>query len=148
MQDLQTLEEVEKIEQSLNNIDLNETIPLEATKTIKKKRVLSEKQLNVLAVAREKLKEKTKERQIQKRLEQQAIEDEVQKRLNEYKTGLEQKVVRKAISIKKKQIKKEAVLEEISDDETPIQKIKEIAKKKNHPAPQTAVNAQPQFIFV
>lgn len=148
MQDLQTLEEIEKIEQSLNNIDLNETIPLEATKTIKKKRVLSEKQLNVLALAREKLKEKTKERQIQKRLEQQAIEDEVQKRLNEYKTGLEQKVVRKAISIKKKQIKKEAVLEEISDDETPIQKIKEIAKKKNHPAPQTAVNAQPQFIFV
>ena len=87
-----------------------------------KKRVLSEKQLNVLALAREKLKEKTKERQIQKRLEQEAIEDEVQKRLNEYKTGLEQKVVRKAISIKKKQIKKEAVLEEISDDETPIQK--------------------------
>ena len=53
----------------------------------------------------------------------QAIEDEVQKRLNEYKTGLEQKVVRKAISIKKKQIKKAALLEEISDDETPIQKI-------------------------
>ena len=25
---------------------------------------------------------------------------------------------------------------------------KEIAKKKNHPAPQPAVNAQPQFIFV
>ena len=56
MQDLQTLEEVEKIEQSLNNIDLNENIPLEATKTIKKKRVLPEKQLNVLALAREKLK--------------------------------------------------------------------------------------------
>jgi len=148
MQDLQTLEEVEKIEQSLNNIDLNETIPLEATKTIKKKRVLSEKQLNVLALAREKLKEKTKERQIQKRLEQEAIEDEVQKRLNEYKTGLEQKVVRKAISIKKKQIKKEALLEEISDDETPIQKIKEIAKKKNHPAPQPPVSTKPQYIFV
>ena len=146
MQDLQTLEEIEKIEQSLNNIDLNETIPLEATKTIKKKRVLSEKQLNVLALAREKLKEKTKERQIQKRLEQEAIEDEVQKRLNEYKTGLEQKVVRKAISIKKKQIKKEAVLEEISDDETPIQKIKEIAKKKNHPAPQP--EPADKFIFV
>ena len=144
MQDLQTLEEIEKIEQSLNNIDLNETIPLEATKTIKKKRVLSEKQLNVLALAREKLKEKTKERQIQKRLEQEAIEDEVQKRLNEYKTGLEQKVVRKAISIKKKQIKKEAVLEEISDDETPIQKIKEIAKK--NPAPQP--EPKQQFIFV
>ena len=97
-------------------------------------------------MAREKLKEKTKERQIKKRLEQEAIEDEVQKRLNEYKTGLEQKVVRKAISIQKKQIKKEAVLEEISDDETPIQKIKEIAKKKNHPAPQP--EPANKFIFV
>ncbi len=146
MQDLQTLEEIQKIEQSLNNIDLNETIPLEATKTIKKKRVLSEKQLNVLALAREKLKEKTKERQIQKKLEQQAIEDEVQKRLNEYKTGLEQKVVRKAISIKKKDILKQSALDTISDDETPIQKIKEIAKKKIHPAPQPEpVN---KFIFV
>ena len=146
MQDLQTLEEIEKIEQSLNNIDLNETIPLEATKTIKKKRVLSEKQLNVLALAREKLKEKTKERQIQKRLEQEAIEDEVKKRLNEYKTGLEQKVVRKAISIKKKDILKQSALDTISDDDTPIQKIKEIAKRKNHPAPQTEpVN---KFIFV
>ncbi len=28
MQDLQTLEEIEKLEQSLNNIDLNETQPL------------------------------------------------------------------------------------------------------------------------
>ena len=72
---------------------------MEATKTIKKKKVLSERQLEVLSNARAKLKEKTKERQIQKRLEQEAIEDEVQKRLNEYKTGLEQKVVRKAISI-------------------------------------------------
>jgi len=35
-------------------------------KPFKKKRVLSEKQLNVLALAREKLKEKTKERQIKK----------------------------------------------------------------------------------
>ncbi len=52
MQDLQTLEEIQKIEQSLNNIDLNETITLEVTKTILKKRVLSEKQLNVLALAR------------------------------------------------------------------------------------------------
>ena len=47
-----------------------------------------------------------------------------------------------------KRIKKEALLEDISDDETPMEKIKEIAKKKNHPAPQPAVNAQPQFIFV
>ena len=59
---------------------------------------------------------------------------------------MQDKVVKKAISIKKKQIKKEALLDEISDDETPIQKIKEIAKKKNHPAPQP--EPANKFIFV
>ena len=44
MQDLETLE---KIENQLNSLTLddNETTPLEATKTIKKKKVLSERQL-------------------------------------------------------------------------------------------------------
>ena len=147
---MQDLQELEKIENQLNSLTLDndETIPLEATKTIKKKKVLSERQLEVLSNARAKLAERNKERIAQKKLEQQAIEDEVQRRLDEYKTGIEQKIVKKAVSIKKKQIKKEALLEEISDDETPIQKIKEIAKKKTHPAPQPPVNAKPQYIFV
>lgn len=52
------------------------------------------------------------------------------KKLMEYeKKALEEKVLAKAVSIKKKQIKKQVVLDEISDDETPIEKIKEIAKK-------------------
>ena len=142
------LEKIEKIEKEINilALDNDETIPLEATKTIKKKKVLSERQLEVLSNARAKLAERNKERIAQKKLEQQAIEDEVQRRLDEYKTGLEQKIVKKAVSIKKKQIKKEALLEEISDDETPIQKIKEIAKKKNHPAPQP--EPANKFIFV
>ena len=143
------MSEIEKKENSENSIntlvldndDLNK--PLEASKTIKKKKVLNERQLEVLANARAKLAEKNRERLITK---QQAIEDEVQRRMNEYKLGLEDKIVKKAISIKKKQIKKEAVLDEISDDETPIQKIKEIAKKRNHPAPQP--EPKQQFIFV
>ena len=144
------LQEIENLENNINSLvleddDINK--PLEASKTIKKKRVMSDKQLEVLANARAKLAEKNRERLITKRLEQQAIEDEVQRRLNEYKLNLEDKVVKKAISIKKKQIKKEAILDEISDDETPIQKIKEIAKKKNHPASQQ-VETKPQYIFV
>jgi hypothetical protein len=39
----------------------------------------------------------------------------------------EEKIVKKAIAIKKKQIKKNAVLDEISDDDTPLEKIKEVA---------------------
>ena len=147
------MSEIEKKENSENSIDTlvlhnnDLNIPLEASKTIKKKKVLNERQLEVLANARAKLAEKNKEKLIKKRLEQQAIEDEVQRRLNEYKEDLEDKIVKKAISIKKKQIKKEAILDEISDDETPIQKIKEIAKKRNHPAPQQ-VEPKPQYIFV
>ena len=60
---------------------------------------------------------------------------------------IEEKLIKKAISIKKKQIKKQAVLEEISDDETPIEKVKEIAEKikhvdnqkKNLPAPEKPI---------
>ena len=98
--------------------------------------------MNVLSLAREKLKEKNKERQAKKRLEADAIEDEIQSRLNEYKTSLEQKIVKKAISIKKKDIKKQAILEEVSDDDTPIQKIKEIASKIKPPV------ELPKYLYV
>ena len=44
------------------------------------------------------------------------------------KAALEEKVVAKAISIKKKQIKKQSALDDISDDDTPIEVVKEKAK--------------------
>ncbi len=59
MQDLQTLEEIEKIEQSLNNIDLNETILLEATKTIKKKSTIR-KTIKCFSIGKRKIKRKNK----------------------------------------------------------------------------------------
>jgi len=47
------------------------------------------------------------------------------KKLAEFeKKALEEKLVKKAISVKKKQLKKELVLDEISDDDTPMEKIK------------------------
>jgi hypothetical protein len=64
------------------------------------------------------------------------------KRLAEYdKKALEEKVVKKAISIKKKQIKKQSALDEISDDDTPIEKVKEHAKTIK------PVAAKPQIIY-
>ena len=43
----------------------------------------------------------------------------------------EEKLIKKAIAVKKKQLKKQAILDEISDDDddTPIQKIKEMVSK-------------------
>ena len=147
-----TLEEIKALELKINSVDLQDTETnsdeaLEAPKaTPKKKRVPSEKQLEVLRVAREKLAIKQKEKQVKKRLEQEAMEEEVQKRLSQYKEGLEQKIVKKAISIKKKQIIKEAALDEISDDETPMEAIKQIVKKKKQPVPP--VEDKPKYIFV
>ena len=41
----------------------------------------------------------------------------------------EEKILKKAISIKKKEIREKAKLEQISDDETPMEKIKQISSK-------------------
>jgi hypothetical protein len=58
---------------------------------------------------------------------------------------LDEKIVKKAISIKKKQIKKEKVLDEISDDETPMEEIVKKIRPTKAPEvkPPTPIYAQP-----
>ena len=84
---MDNLEEIEALELKINSVDLKNNLkPLEI---IKKKKVLSQKQLDVLANAREKLKAKDSERTTKKRLEAEEIENEIQSRLTQYKVGLE-----------------------------------------------------------
>ena len=68
------------------------------------------------------------------------IQDEDAKLLAEYKKQLakktENKIVKKAVGIKKKQIIREEEIDEISEDETPIEVVKEIIKKRRQPAPK------------
>ena len=53
------------------------------------------------------------------------------------------------MSIKKKQIKKQQVLEEISDDETPIEVIKQMkAKQTVKPLETKPLREKPKFIFL
>jgi len=72
----------------------------------------------------------------------------------EHKKVIEEKVVKKALAVKKKQIMKEAVLDVISDDETPIEVVKEVVAKKRAAAPKIVERIVykeppvPQFIFV
>lgn len=54
----------------------------------------------------------------------------------------EARVVKKAVAIKKKEIKKLAELDEISDDDTPIEEIKQIIKTKK-PASKVALTPPP-----
>lgn len=55
--------------------------------------------------------------------EKKAQEDMIRKK------EIEEKIVKKAVAIKKREIKQKAILEEISDDDTPIEEIKKIASK-------------------
>jgi hypothetical protein len=72
-----------------------------------------------------------------KALREQQIEELKAQAVKEYQDSL----VKKAISIKKKQIKKQVELEEISDDETPIEDIRKIVKKmpakQSNPVPRS-----------
>ena len=58
-------------------------------------------------------------------LRDQQISELKQQAIKEYQDSL----VKKAISIKKKEIKKKIELEEISDDDTPIEEIRKITKR-------------------
>ena len=68
------------------------------------------------------------------------VQDEDAKLLAEYKKQLakktESKIIKKAVGIKKKQIVREEEIDEISEDETPIEVVKEIIKKRRQPAPK------------
>jgi hypothetical protein len=135
--------------------------PLQASKEIpevpcelpkKPKRIMNEAQLEGMKKGREALAQKNAERKAQREAEEA-----------ERKRQLEEKVVNKAISIKKKQLKQEIALDEISDDDTPIEEIKQkvIAKKQAPtkqtvkyqqptppPTPPPQIKAKPTFIFM
>lgn len=137
--------------------------PLQASKEIpqapcdlpkKPKRIPNEAQLDGMKKGREILALRNEEKKAQRLLEEA-----------ERKRQLEEKVVSKAISIKKKQLKHEIALDDISDDDTPIEEIKQkvVAKKqaqstpRAQPTPREApinavptipVKAKPSFIFM
>ena len=93
----------------------------------------TQKQIEAFQKVRDKKMENAKKRQDEKKVQEE-----------EAKKELEAKIIKKAVSIKKKQIKKQVVLEEISDDETPIEVIKEMKKS----LPKPVERPRPKFIFV
>jgi len=74
------------------------------------------------------------------REDRKKVQDDDAKLLAEYKKQLakktETKIVKKAVGIKKKQIIREEEIDEISEDETPIEVVKEIIKKRRQSAPK------------
>jgi len=78
----------------------------------------SEKQLEAFKKARERRQESILRRK-----------QEIQEFENKAREELDNKIVSKAISIKKKMIKKNAELDEISDDDTPLEEVMKISRK-------------------
>lgn len=89
------------------------------------------------------------QRAIMVREENRKARDQERKRIEEeQKKILHEKMVKKAISLKKKEIKKQAILDEISDDDTPIEKVKKVAEKvaSRTEVEQKELPAKPQGI--
>lgn len=100
-------------------------VPCDLPKKEKPKRVLNEAQLAGMKKGRDALALRNAEKKAQKEAEEE-----------ERKKQFEEKVVSKAISIKKKLLKQEILLDDISDDETPIEEIKQKVISKKQVAPQ------------
>ena len=65
-------------------------------------------------------------------------DEEIKKEMNDKAEEIKDKIIKMAIAIKKRQIKKETVLDEIEDDETPIEETQKIVK-------QTRITARNQI---
>jgi len=132
MDDLQELQDLENLEveaveepkplQKLKIKKGEKPVTEDAVKNdepiVKPKKERTAKQLEAFEKARQKMLVNTEQRKAQKALEDVQLKKE-----------LEEKIVQKAIAIKKKQIKKKAVLDIVSDDETPIEEVKKLAMK-------------------
>ncbi len=87
-----------------------------------------------------------------KRSERAQVREGYKEELKKYKQHLveknTEKVLRKAVAIKKKAAVMDQVLDEISDDETPIEVVKEKIKQRRaaaKPAPQPRARAEPAY---
>jgi hypothetical protein len=93
--------------------------PLQADKkATKEKKPRTKKQIEAFEKARE-----TRERNALARKQMRDEEAKIQQK------EVEDKLVKKAIALKKKQIKQQAILDSISDDETPLEEVEKIATR-------------------
>lgn len=137
---IETVEEEVEVEYEDDGIEITEPIK-KAPQRKKETKPRPPKTPAQLATVQKMIDAKKKNAEL-RRIERETAEEE-------HKQKLQEKIVKTAIKIKKKQIKKEKVIEEVdTDDDEPIEEIKKIVKKRAvlketiyEPAPQ------PKYIF-
>ena len=123
--DINFLEDIVPLEE--NSESENSDVQIEVKPKVKKPK--TEKQMAAFAKVVEKRKEN-----VRLRKEEKEIEEEEKKKI------LELKLIHKAISVKKKQLKKERILDEISDDDSePV-----LQKQKLKSKPKQIVYQEPE----
>lgn len=139
LKELQELEN-EDAGQPETTEDLGESIEAEKTEEVveepvveKKKKPRTTKQLEALEKGRKRAKENADNRRKQR-------ESLAKEKQNE----LEEKLVKKAIAVKKKQIKEQKVLDDISDDDTPVETLR---RSKRFP-PRSPSPPPLQYFFI
>jgi hypothetical protein len=138
-----SLETLESLEEAPVISDIpDDTDEEEEPKTIQKSKIpRSVKQIEAFAKVIEKRQEKRNERAQIREKEQAKAKEE-----------LKEKIMKKAISIKKKQIKQQIALDDISSDDEPIESIKKkvVASKAKVLAktPLKEVVVTPKYLFV
>ena len=135
LKDLETLETLVESDESEE-----EEIEIKPRKIDKRKtNVRSEKQIEAFSKVQQLRQIKRDERDNERLIK----EEEQQKLKEEQKKLLEAKIIKKAISIRKKEIKRQIVLDEISDDDEPIELIKDKILKSNI---KKSIKKQPEII--
>ena len=114
--------------------------PLEETEAIEKieETDIDDKEIQARKKPRTEKQIEAFKKVLEKRNEnRKARAEEREKIAEEEKVVLEEKIMKKAVSIKKKQIKKQIVLDDISDDDEPMEEIKQkiVKSKKIVPLP-------------
>ena len=145
---LEHLEENETDEYSEEVLQSSHQLARESIQAPKIKIPRTQKQIDAFNRVRE-----IKSQNAKNRKDEKTAQDEIRKK------ELEHKLVQKAISVKKKQIKQEQILDEISDDEeeeitytpNPLKvpvKAKVPAKAKSVPIKHLLVKEKSKFLFV
>ena len=129
----ENMEKMEALRKQLADLETEPVVSSsdEDVEVQKPKRERTAKQKEAFLKAQATRLAKAEERKKEKALKEQEEREE-----------LEQKLIEKAIKVKKKQIKKMAVIEQLSDDDTPIEKLRPAIKKTVQLPPK------PKMMFV
>ena len=114
-----------------------------------KKKKKTEKQLKAMEKARQQHLKNAKERQAKRALEKEEYNKKVQELEEQHIKYLEDKIVKKALAIKRRTIIEDAYINKVIEiDDVPLDTLNKLVKKLNINKDQKTENTKPKFKFV